>query len=277
MPTNPYYLTFGGNALTIGAGGVAVSTNPVVDPYNPLGLPPDTIRCKFSAGYTPARGTLKTLVDAAENIWDITEHDSWNALFYDNNNLLEVLGANTTGRTTMEYTFTECTSLTSVPLFDTSSVTSMKSLFSNCQLLTSIPLYDTSSVTDMSGMIRECPLLTGVPLFDTSAATDMSNMFYGCTGLITVPLFDTSSVTNMRSMLQECSSLTSIPLFDTSSVTDMTTMCFKCTSVETGALALYQQASSQASIPTHQWTFTNCGSGTVSGAQELSQIPSGWK
>ena len=27
-----------------------------VDPYNPLGLPPFTIRCKFASGYTPKMG-----------------------------------------------------------------------------------------------------------------------------------------------------------------------------------------------------------------------------
>jgi hypothetical protein len=51
-----------------------------------------------------------------------------------------------------------------------------------------------------------------------------------------------------------------------------------CSNVQSGALALYQQASSQATPPsTHIATFRGCGSNTVTGAAELAQIPSNWK
>ena len=174
-----------------------------VDPYNPLGLPPFTIRCKFSSDYTPDMGTSQTLVDAGENVWDIGFEDA-SSLFKSNDNLLEVIGANTSSVTTMASWFYECTSLTSVPLFDTSSV------------------------------------------------TNMISMFNGCISLITVPLFDTSSCTNMGAMLR------------------------RCNYVQSGALALYQQASSQATEPSHQLTFAGCGSETVTGAAELAQIPIDW-
>lgn len=42
-----------------------------VDPLNPLNLPPNTIRVKFSSGYTPTMDDTQTLVDANENVWDI--------------------------------------------------------------------------------------------------------------------------------------------------------------------------------------------------------------
>ena len=45
--------------------------NGCIDPYNPLGLPPYTIRVKFKSGYTPTMGDAQTLVDANENVWDI--------------------------------------------------------------------------------------------------------------------------------------------------------------------------------------------------------------
>jgi len=52
----------------------------------------------------------------------------------------------------------------------------------------------------------------------------------------------------------------------------------KCIKVESGALALYQQVSSQAVQPIeHRYTFQDCGRDTVTGAAELAQIPSGWK
>jgi hypothetical protein len=54
-------------------------------------------------------------------------------------------------------------------------------------------------------------------------------------------------------------------------------MFYRCTKVESGALALYQQASAQAIVPSHDRTFYQCGSNTVTGAAELAQIPSDWK
>ena len=51
-----------------------------------------------------------------------------------------------------------------------------------------------------------------------------------------------------------------------------------CTHVDGGALALYQQASSQTTPPSnHNGTFNNCGSNSNTGRVELAQIPSDWK
>ena len=131
---------------------------PTVDPYNPLGLPDNTIRVKFLSGYTPTMGDTQTLVDADENIWDIyKESNNWNSLFSGIVKLLEILGANTT------------------------------------------------NVTNMDNMFRSSR------------------------------------------------------------------------NVQRGALALYQQASSQPNPPSsHSDTFLWCGVDTVTGAAELAQIPSGW-
>jgi hypothetical protein len=57
----------------------------------------------------------------------------------------------------------------------------------------------------------------------------------------------------------------------------MSGMFDSCYKVQSGALALYQQASTQATPPTdHTGTFTNCGRDTVTGAAELAQIPQDW-
>lgn len=137
---------------------------------------------------------------------------------------------------------------------------------------------NTTNITKMQGMFYECTSLTSVVLFDTSNVTTMNYMFEGCTSLTSVPLFDTSKVTSMSSMFDSCTSLTTVPLLNTSRVTDMTAMFYECTNVEGGALALYQQASSQDIPPSiHNWTFYNCGSNTTTGAAELAQIPSDWK
>jgi hypothetical protein len=58
----------------------------------------------------------------------------------------------------------------------------------------------------------------------------------------------------------------------------MNRMFYETPKVQSGALALYQQASTQTNPPTnHNETFTRCGTNTTTGAAELAQIPSDWK
>lgn len=278
------------------------------DPHNPLDLPPNTFRVRTNDGNAPNKSNgatyeTATLVEGTSDVYDIYKSGTdFSKLLIGGRNITEVLGANTTGITNMSYMFDTCTSLTTVPLFDTSSVTAMIQMFDDCYLLTAVPLFDTSNVTDMSFMFNTCQSLTNVPqfntssvtvmksmfarcyklttvpLFDTSHVTDMNSMFYYCTVLTTVPLFDTSNATDMSYMFYNCQSLTSIPLFDTSSVTNMSYMFQYCYKVETGALALYQQASTHVIAPArHFYTFKDCGKNTTTGAAELAQIPSDWK
>ena len=208
---------------------------PEGDPYNPLNLPANTIRVRTSDGNAPVKESYTsyetaTLVTGTTDVYDVYKSGtSFQYLLAGSTNVVEVLGANTTG------------------------------------------------IMDISGMFYNITSLTSVPLFDTSSVTNISYMFYNNTSLTSVPLFDTSSVTNMAQMFYGCTSLTSIPLFNTSKVTDMYftfAMCFK---VQTGALALYNQASTQANPPTnHNYTFRFCGSDTTTGAAELAQIPTSW-
>lgn len=136
---------------------------------------------------------------------------------------------------------------------------------------------NTSNVTNMKEMFYYCTLLKSVPLFDTSNVTDMFGMFFQCWSLTSAPLFDTSNVTDMYSMFYGCSVLTNVPLFDTSNVTNIGYMFYECYKVQSGALALYQQASTQTTVPQHTSTFFQCGASTTTGAAELAQIPNNWK
>ena len=298
-------LKFGNTFVNVG--GTYLKNYVGQDPYNPLDLPPYTVRVRTD-GNVPIKGSwtsyeTATLVPGTTDVYDVYKRGtnfSW--LLCDSANVIEVLGANTTNVTDMQNMFRNCTALQSVPLFDTSKVWNMISMFGYCEHLTTVPLFDTSNVTTMSGMFFRCTRLTTVPLFNTSKVTAMNDMFRNCSSLTTVPLFNTSNVTNMADMFNSCSTLQSVPLFDTSNVTTMSGMFFRCTSltsiplfntskvtdmnntfgqtlnVEGGALALYQQASTQTNPPSsHSQTFYNCGSNTQTGAAELAQIPNDWK
>lgn len=228
--------------------------------FNPLNLPPHTVRVRTSNGYAPKKSQYTkydsaTLVSGTTDVYDVYKNNqSFESLLSDCNNVVDILGANTRGVTSMDSMFYSCTSLSSVPLFDTSKVTNMRFMFGICKSLPSVPLFDTSNVTNMKSMFASCSSLTNSPLYDTSKVTNMDSMFYHCYILSSVPLFDTSNVNDMRSM------------FD------------YCYNVQSGALALYQQASTQANPPTyHDCTFRYCGRYTQTGAAELAQIPSNWK
>ena len=158
------------------------------------------------------------------------------------------------------------------------SGTNLQSMFRSANTIIEVLGANTTGVTDIHYIFKNCVNLTTVALFDTSSVTDMSEMFRGCSSLTNTPLFDTSKVTNTFYMFQGCSNLTSIPLFNTSNITNMQAMFGDCYKVESGALALYQQASSQANPPRyHVDVFYDCGRDTVTGAAELAQIPSNWK
>lgn len=139
---------------------------------------------------------------------------------------------------------------------------------------------DLTGVTTVSSLFNSARQVQNIfSIRNTSSVTDFSGFLYhGRNIAITsIPLFDTSSATNMNMMFKACSSITSIPLFNTGNVTNVNEMFYGCTHVESGALALYQQMSTQTTPPTtHTNCFTDCGSGTTTGAAELAQIPSSW-
>jgi surface protein len=180
-----------------------------------------------------------------------------------------------------------CTGITRIPSFDTSKVTNMRQFCSQCHSLSDVPMLDTHLVTDMSGMFADCWALTTVPLFDTSNVTTMAGMFNmqlaqalpeHIPELRTIPLFNTQNVTTMETMCYNCRMLKYVPLFNTGKVVNMNYAFWNCRNVESGALALYNQASSQATPPTsHTQTFRSCGYDTTTGYAEYTQIPSDWK
>jgi surface protein len=139
---------------------------------------------------------------------------------------------------------------------DLTGVTTVSYLFNSARQVQNIlSIRNTSSVTDFNTFLYHARtiVIPSIPLFDTSSATDMSRMFFGCVHLTSIPLFNTGNVTNVKEMFSGCSK------------------------VESGALALYQQMSTQTTPPSsHTNCFKNCGKNTTTGAAELAQIPTSW-
>lgn len=272
-----------GNQFFINGSDVTVNATFTAVNYNPLNLPPYTIRIRCTDGVIPDlkwTGIRYSSVSTSPNVFDITYNNSdWGSLLVPlHNDLLEILGGNLVGVTRVDYLCDYCEALTSVAIMDTTTITDFGGMFYFCKGLTSVHKFNTSSGTDVRGMFFKCESLTSVPQYDLSNATSGFDMFGRCNSLQTVPLLDTSNFTSMNDMFDGCSSLTRIPLFNTSKVTDMDGAFDHCYKVQSGALALYTQASSQANPPsTHERTFRDCGRDTVSGAAELAQIPAEWK
>lgn len=306
-----------GNKFTFAGSDVQVQAT-WIDPYNPLNLPPNTMRVRTSDGNPPIKQAnngasyeTATLVEGTTDIYDVYKNNvtyqggnSFKELLHNSTNVIEILGANTTGVTNMNLLCNGCSNLRSTVLFDTSSVTDFRWMYAYCssQYFKSVPLYDTSSASTVAEMFDHCTYLETVPLFDLSnvrltysmfdGCTHLAsvpqfimsnviqaqNMFYGCTSLTSIPQFDLSNLERAESMFNGCTSLTSIPLFSTSKLDKIPSMFYGCTNVESGALALYQQISSQSTPPSdYMHAFYNCGSNTVTGAAELAQIPASWK
>ena len=59
----------------------------------------------------------------------------------------------------------------------------MDFMFSNCSSLTSVPQFDTSKVTSMDSMFDYCTKLASLPLLNVSNVVNMDNIFYNCTSL----------------------------------------------------------------------------------------------
>lgn len=256
-------LTYGGSWLYIGGSSVSF----VEDPYNPLHLPPYTLRCRFTNGYTPTQGTARVQVSSSPNIWDITKDTfsvdfngvTWGGLFYDFNQytgcaqLLEVLGANATGVVNMQGVFEDCSSLTSVVTFDASSAR-------NCW-----------------GMFEDAASLVNAPDLSLDSCRTVGSMFYRCFSLVNPPnLTNTSGITTWAGLFSNCSSLNRVPLYDTSSGQYFGSMLHGCRNVAGGAYELYQQVSQQSTVINHLNTFKDCGADTVIGRHDLLRIPESW-
>lgn len=173
--------------------------------------------------------------------------------------------------------FKGSSSLVTAPSFDASGIIETSGMFAECTSLTTVPAYNFgSSLTLMGSMFNHCSSLTSVPVFNTASVVDMQSIFYG-SGIQATPAWDTGNVANFSQAFCQCQSLTSIGSLATGNASNVHYMFWNTRNVQGGALALYTQMSTQSIPPaTHDDCFYSCGSGNVSGAAELAQIPTSW-
>ena len=178
-PSNIYY---NGAEATLYYNGEQIWPESTIEPYNPLDLPNNTFRIKLVENTQPAAGVYKSKVQVSvnPNIWDVTVGVRPD-FTSDYTKLLEVIGANASGCTNMSNSFSGCTALTAVSLFDISNASAIYAMFKGCLALTTVPLYPISNtVTSTQNMFSGCTSLSNVPLFNLSHVQDCSRMFYNC-------------------------------------------------------------------------------------------------
>ena len=144
-------------------------------------IPQYSIRIKYTEGFTPSGNVV--CVDPANNIWDKYGGTNWQYIASDSqldeDHILEIVGANSTGVINMANAFQNCGLITSMPLFDTSTVEGWSQAFQR-SLMSTLPLYDTHNIQRWGDTFYYCIGLTEIPDFDVSSATKFTGTFQNC-------------------------------------------------------------------------------------------------
>lgn len=252
--------------------------------YNLLGNVSNTNRDKILAGLGANAKTVisfEKLFNSCHNLKYVSYIDTSNirnmSSMFGFTKIKTIPKFNTKNVTDMYGMFAYCSELAEIPILDTSNVTDMSDMFLGATSIKYIPCLDTKNVTTMNRMFGYCSSLRIIPKLNTEKVTDMNNICIECKSLTEFYL-DTSNVVSMDGAFYKCTALTVLPALKTDNLDDVDGMFVKCVNVQSGALSLYQQMSTQSNPPTsHFACFENCGRDTTTGAAELAQIPSDWK
>jgi surface protein len=171
--------------------------------------------------------------------WGILEPGNVSGHFYGCSNLVlsgvtDFINLSTTN--TLEETFRNCTSLTTinnVEFWDTSTVTSFVNTFNGTLFNQDIGNWSTSNITDMSSMFASNTTFNqDISGWDVSNVTTMNSMFFFATSFNqNIGGWDVSSVTDMNSMFLGASSFNqNIGSWNVSNVTNMQLMFANTTS-----------------------------------------------
>lgn len=141
-----------------------------------------------------------------------------------------------------------------------------------------------SGVTDAHNLVSSARNVVNCVLKNTGDIVDASYMLSGAgrpTTLTTLNVLDLHSATNISYLLYGANSLVSaLDIRLSGIVTNCSRAFYNCTKVPSGALALYNSLSSQATPPSsYSACFANCGNSAAQDAPihtEMAQIPTTW-
>lgn len=247
--------------------------------YNPLNLPPYTIRIKLNDGYVPSsfsgKGTY-TQVSETPNIWDCTYiNDDWTNLLISSNAKF-ILGANSTNVTSMDHLVYD-TRLSGTEIFDTSNVINANAIFARTNI-SSVPEFDFHNVQNANGMFFDCIKLSAIPYLNFSSVKSAGDMFYQCNHITSYPDFYLPNLENAYRMFRENYDLKVLPNITVSDkLVNVSNMFAYTKNASAGILRTYSQLSALTSITAYTWCYKDCGTANNYGRAELAQIPSAWK
>lgn len=211
----------------------------LVDSENPQGIPPSTIRLKFSdPTYNPTTQSFDsnlvwTQVSSSPNVWDAwygprsSEFKvSWQSFFFnkfnDHTNTVEVVGANFSGIHNVSQLFSRCSSLLHVGNIDFGDAIITQGMFEYCTNLRTVgdvvilggPIYDQGGhatyQVNVYQMFQYCDSLTTVGNVRIDHASSMQALFYRCGSLNTVGTVYAPEARDVQYIFEYCNSLTSV-------------------------------------------------------------------
>ena len=269
------------------------------------GVPAKTLRFKFKDSFNPVNDLtsvpLGTWTQVASDTFDY-HYDSTLWYWDDNGSIkglfnsmlqsgvnypmgqhhFDIIDGNLAGVTSIRSLFNSAKLVDNCKLRNTGSITDFYYCFNHNQMaLVHLEPLDITSATNMGRWCYNARYYSGeMTLYrDSSVAMqpiDLGQGFYNCS-LSKLNIPNGMSISNGSSAFYGCTHLTEVPLFSTDSCTDVTSMFYGCRNVTGGARTLYIQMSTQTTPPSsHVNCFKNCGEDTVTGAAELSQIPTDW-
>lgn len=268
------------------------------------GVPAKTLRFKFKDSFNPVTDLtsvpLGTWTQVASDTFDY-HYDSTLWYWDDNGNIktlfnsmlqsgvnypmgqhyFDIIDGNLEGVTSVRSLFNGAKLIQNCKLRNTRSITDFYYCFAHAKMaLVHLEPLDITSATNMYYWCTSTHYSGEITLYrDSSVAMqpiDLGQGFYYCT-LSKLNIPNGMSISNGSSAFYDCGRLTEVPLLSTDSCQTVVSMFAGCRNVTSGALALYTQMSTQTTPPSsHDNCFLNCGADTVTGAAELSQIPSSW-
>lgn len=107
--------------------------------------------------------------------------------------------------------------------------------------------------------------------------SDLSYYKLGCyCDIISCGNLGINELRNFDSAFKSADALRNICVLPLSSATNVNGMFYNCVEMDSGQLAEYTYLAGLTNVPVHSSTFSDCGSDSSSGIDELNQIPVGW-